>query len=80
MIYMVIHNAKVHKAARTEKGHCSGQTLGPLSNIRQSGTSPATLQLATSAQAAMGGGNFGYIGCENGATTPPYTKQLFSKY
>ncbi|KAJ0128899.1 hypothetical protein HZ326_28011 [Fusarium oxysporum f. sp. albedinis] len=50
MIYMAIHNAKIHKAARTEKGHLARPTLGPPSNIRQSGTSPATLQLVTSAR------------------------------
>ncbi|KAJ0135328.1 2-amino-3-carboxymuconate-6-semialdehyde decarboxylase [Fusarium oxysporum f. sp. albedinis] len=50
MIYMVIiHNAKVHMAARTEKGHLVRPTLGP-PNIPQLGTSPATLQLATSAR------------------------------
>jgi hypothetical protein len=53
--------------------------LGPPSNIRQLGTSPATLQLATLAQAAMGRGNFGYISGENGAPPPPYTKQLITR-
>jgi hypothetical protein len=33
MIYMLIHNAKMHKAARTEKGLLARLTLGPLSNI-----------------------------------------------
>ncbi|KAH7228456.1 uncharacterized protein BKA55DRAFT_583713 [Fusarium redolens] len=42
--------AQIHKAARTEKGHLVRPTLGPPSNIRQSGTSAATLQLATSAR------------------------------
>ncbi|KAJ0141202.1 hypothetical protein HZ326_15934 [Fusarium oxysporum f. sp. albedinis] len=50
MICMVIHNAKIHKAARTEKGHLIRSTLRPPSNMRQSGTSNATLQLATSAR------------------------------
>ncbi|KAJ0132669.1 hypothetical protein HZ326_24249 [Fusarium oxysporum f. sp. albedinis] len=85
MVYMVIHNAKIHKAARTEKGHLVRPTLESLSNIRQWGTSLAILQLATSArqcgcrfkcQAAMGQGDFGCVGWENGAPPPSYTKQL----
>jgi hypothetical protein len=49
MIYRIINNAKIHKAARTEIRHLVRPTLGPPPNIRQLGTSPATLQLATSA-------------------------------
>jgi hypothetical protein len=46
MIYMVTHNAKIHKVIRTEKGHLVRLTLGRPLNILQSKRSPTNLQLA----------------------------------